>query len=82
MSRETEIKKFLNGEWADLQMMALDYKSEEDRMSRLDELNSVNYGGVFSDHYFDLQKMELTPVKTDHVVECSCWEIRKRNANL
>lgn len=75
-----ELEKFMNGKWCDLQLLVLDFKTEEERKERLDELDAVNYRGATlrGEHrFFDLETKSLNDKGRGIPVVLSSWEMRK-----
>lgn len=78
---QVEFTKLLNGEWCDLQKMVLNYRDEDERLQRLDELEKVGYIGA-GGYFFDPKTGTLTDQEVEGGIriEASCWQIRKNDS--
>jgi hypothetical protein len=78
--QKSELLKFKNGEWANLQKICLGYKSESERLSRLNELDKVKYEGctlIWETRFFDEATLTLNDVGVGCECVLSCWQIKK-----
>jgi hypothetical protein len=74
-----ELEKLMAGKWCDLQLLVLNYATEEERRARLDELDSVNYRGATlrgERRFFDLKTKSLNDKGLGIPVILSSWEMK------
>ena len=79
-----ELEKLMAGQWCNLQLLVLNYASEEERRNRLDELDSVNYRGATmrgERRFFDLKTKSLNDKGRGIPVILSSWEIKQSPIN-
>lgn len=75
-----ELKKLMSGQWCNLQLLVLNYASEEERRARLDELDGVNYRGATlrgERRFFDLETKSLNDKGCGIPVVLSSWEMKQ-----
>ena len=78
---EIELDKLMNGKWCDLQLLVLDFKTEDERRERLDELDSVNYrwATLGKTRYFALNTATLNDHGDGIPVMLSSWEMKRKD---